>query len=220
MGTASSLDDVVTLAKNAGNRVLDLFKSECPICCERKLAMYFRTNPACQHTWCKDCLRTWIATKYFDIRRAKELNIRCLHSECDSLLSEQAVVNLGDKRMDALLNAIALRKQCLANHQYEAVECPKSECVGVGYKGKKTIMCFVCEHQWIDESFGWWQQIKALCSWMFCLCTDSGFNMAGVKPCPSCGMRILKNGGCMHMTCIYCRHEFHWVTLRPWIQSR
>jgi E3 ubiquitin-protein ligase RNF14 len=31
------------------------------------------------------------------------------------------------------------------------------------------------------------------------------------KPCPSCGVRIEKNGGCQHMNCRQCRIHFCWV---------
>jgi len=30
------------------------------------------------------------------------------------------------------------------------------------------------------------------------------------RRCPSCSYIIEKDGGCMHMTCTKCRHEFHW----------
>lgn len=33
------------------------------------------------------------------------------------------------------------------------------------------------------------------------------------KPCPNCGKRIEKNGGCMHMTCQACRWEWCWICL-------
>lgn len=32
----------------------------------------------------------------------------------------------------------------------------------------------------------------------------------GAKRCPGCRVLIEKNGGCQHMTCRSCRHEFFW----------
>lgn len=32
----------------------------------------------------------------------------------------------------------------------------------------------------------------------------------GAKPCPSCGINTMKTGGCDHMTCKICRHEYYW----------
>ncbi|KIW01261.1 uncharacterized protein PV09_07300 [Verruconis gallopava] len=38
------------------------------------------------------------------------------------------------------------------------------------------------------------------------------------KPCPGrgCGRPIVKGGGCFHMTCSLCRHEFCWECLADW----
>lgn len=36
------------------------------------------------------------------------------------------------------------------------------------------------------------------------------------KQCPNCGEGIEKNGGCIHMTCGRCRHDFCWRCLGPY----
>jgi len=40
--------------------------------------------------------------------------------------------------------------------------------------------------------------------------------MANTKKCPQCHSHIEKNGGCMHMTCRKCRHEFCWLCFGNW----
>lgn len=36
-----------------------------------------------------------------------------------------------------------------------------------------------------------------------------------IKSCPNCGVRIVKDGGCNHIKCTMCSHEFDWDTLDP-----
>lgn len=35
-------------------------------------------------------------------------------------------------------------------------------------------------------------------------------------PCPKCHVLIMKNGGCTHLTCTVCNHEFCWICLAKW----
>ena len=37
--------------------------------------------------------------------------------------------------------------------------------------------------------------------------------LAKVEPCPNCGMKLQKNGGCPHMRCTKCKYEFCWNCL-------
>ncbi|KAJ7050024.1 hypothetical protein C8F01DRAFT_1060712 [Mycena amicta] len=39
---------------------------------------------------------------------------------------------------------------------------------------------------------------------------------SNTKECPKCVSTIEKNGGCNHMTCKKCKHEFCWVCMGPW----
>jgi hypothetical protein len=82
------------------------------------------------------------------------------------------------------------------------VDCPQPGCIGLGYLGQETVMCFVCEHQWAVEL-----PVTADVA--------AEVSAAGVKACPGCGLLIMKNGGCDHMTC-RCRHNFWWTTLQPY----
>lgn len=36
------------------------------------------------------------------------------------------------------------------------------------------------------------------------------------KPCPTCGTRIEKAGGCNHMTCRQCKAHWCWICGQPW----
>ena len=44
----------------------------------------------------------------------------------------------------------------------------------------------------------------------------SNWISAHTKECPKCHSTIEKNGGCNHMTCNSCRHEFCWICLGAW----
>ncbi|KAK7001362.1 RBR-type E3 ubiquitin transferase [Favolaschia claudopus] len=41
---------------------------------------------------------------------------------------------------------------------------------------------------------------------------------SNTKECPKCMSTIEKNGGCNHMTCKKCKHEFCWVCMGPWTE--
>ena len=39
---------------------------------------------------------------------------------------------------------------------------------------------------------------------------------AHTKDCPKCNICIEKNGGCNHMQCYNCKHDFCWMCLGNW----
>uniref|UniRef100_A0A5F9CK12 RING-type domain-containing protein n=1 Tax=Oryctolagus cuniculus TaxID=9986 RepID=A0A5F9CK12_RABIT len=49
-----------------------------------------------------------------------------------------------------------------------------------------------------------------------CACADdsemANYISAHTKDCPKCNIRIEKNGGCNHMQCSKCKHDFCWMS--------
>lgn len=113
--------------------------------------------------------------------------------------------------LQELLGKLKRRKRLQNNPLFPAalqVECPR--CVGIGYLGFDTVMCFLCEYQWEDSG----EKPLELSAGE---CPPEELQVAGVRVqrCPKCREYIEKNGGCDHMTC-RCRHQFSWSTLKPW----
>jgi hypothetical protein len=111
-----------------------------------------------------------------------------------ALLTSEAACEVKD--------ALRKRERLQANRLFPPemqVNCPQPGCVGLGYIGFDSVMCFVCEHQWslLDG-------------------VAPGDDLPGcLKDCPKCNVQIEKNGGCDHMTC-RCGYEFYWSTLLPY----
>ncbi|CAF5165845.1 unnamed protein product, partial [Rotaria magnacalcarata] len=73
----------------------------------------------------------------------------------------------------------------------------------------QTSFCFQCAQSWHDP-------IKCilLLQWNKKMLDDSEtviWLKANTKSCPKCKVNIEKNGGCNHMTCGHCCHEFCWL---------
>eukprot|EP00455_Lapot_gusevi_P005860 TRINITY_DN12502_c0_g1_i2.p1 TRINITY_DN12502_c0_g1~~TRINITY_DN12502_c0_g1_i2.p1 ORF type:complete len:417 (+),score=79.85 TRINITY_DN12502_c0_g1_i2:185-1252(+) len=80
--------------------------------------------------------------------------------------------------------------------------CPRAEC--------RFTYCFNCKEEWhADATCQQYQQWKIenneadkrYLEWA----------AQNTKPCPACRSPIQKNGGCNHMKCISCKHEFCWL---------
>eukprot|EP00403_Amphidinium_massartii_P040142 CAMPEP_0178444362 /NCGR_PEP_ID=MMETSP0689_2-20121128/39451_1 /TAXON_ID=160604 /ORGANISM="Amphidinium massartii, Strain CS-259" /LENGTH=412 /DNA_ID=CAMNT_0020068557 /DNA_START=34 /DNA_END=1269 /DNA_ORIENTATION=+ len=177
----------------------------CPVCQEVAVALF--ADPCCpSHGACETCWTRW-AEEQLDICVAhRRLEARCMWPDCPTTLS----ANLGvwyqaasrSPAVKQLTTHLERRAHLQRNPLYPApmqVECPKVGCVGMGYLGFDTVMCFMCEHTWLPEESGEKPGIPDV---------EQVMGVA-VKKCPNCKEYIEKNGGCDHMTCV-CKHEFYW----------
>ena len=128
------------------------FPQACPVCCEtvaeHLLCAMHAWGGSCACSACHACVRQWIDEQLPKCQGDKMLRVTCIG--CRKFLPQKLVLAISQSATN-LVRQLDLRKALEANTLYPAcmqVECPRPECVGIGFLGFKTIMCFVCEHQW------------------------------------------------------------------------
>jgi ariadne-1 len=83
------------------------------------------------------------------------------------------------------------------------VTCPGQHrfCFGCGYNDHQPTPCPLVK-QWLKKC----EDDSETANWI----------SANTKECPICSSTIEKNGGCNHMTCRKCKHEFCWMCMGLW----
>lgn len=197
----------------------------CDICCEDEDGLQ-TFSLKCGHRYCVDCYRQYLTQK---IREEGEAaRIQCPAEGCGRIIDSKSLDLLVaadlNSRYHELLNRTYVEdkeilKWCPAPDCPNAVECaikkkdldrivPTVAC-GCGHR-----FCFGCiltDHQ------------PAPCElvkrWLKKCADDSetaNWISANTKECPKCNSTIEKNGGCNHMTCRKCKHEFCWMCMGLW----
>jgi len=184
----------------------------CAICCQHNLALL--ENGVCGHAACEDCWARWAETQIEYCRIERKIDVFCLGDGCKKLVEQEIWNHTSTRSAEAnRLDAhIKRRLKLKANTLFPAalqVDCPQWSCVGLGYLGNDTVMCFICEHSWAADGEPPPE--------------DGGIHLVDgievkMKACPKCKGYIEENGGCDHMTCT-CGFQFYWTTLKPFRNS-
>jgi len=184
----------------------------CAVCREHVVALLHdpASGGCAEHAACEGCWLRWAQERLEDCMRVKGPAVPCLGDSCRECISTgfwRHLAGLSDDLARAE-RLFGIRRRLVANDMYPPpmqVDCPLPECIGLGYLGFDTVMCFVCEHVWVPQDGAGSAPV-----------TDVQEVMGvAVKRCPSCAEYIEKNGGCDHMTC-RCKCQFYWSTLRPY----
>jgi len=191
----------------------------CPICDEQYLINEIYLLDNCNHKYCRQCLEMMLQLK---IKEGQTQNIRCPNPSCNSQIDYTQIKQLlsGNKEIFAKYEEFNL-KQALESMQ-DLRWCPRPGCGNAmignealpmmvcGSESCKFAFCFKCKEEWhADFSCEQYQQWKLenseadkrYAEWV----------KLHAKECPKCHSQIEKNGGCNHMTCGKCRHEFCWL---------
>nr|CAD7256686.1 unnamed protein product [Timema shepardi] len=176
---------------------------------------------ACGHLFCNLC---W--SMHFEVQIAQGIStgIACMAQNCEVLAPEDFVLNL--------LSRPKLREkyQQFAFCDYvqshpELRFCPGPNCQVV-VRAKEpcakrvictacsTVFCFKCGMDYHAPT-----DCSTIKRWLTKCADDSetaNYISAHTKDCPRCHICIEKNGGCNHMMCFSCKHDFCWMCLGDW----
>mmetsp|Transcript_133676 Transcript_133676/g.427414 ORF Transcript_133676/g.427414 Transcript_133676/m.427414 type:complete len:512 (-) Transcript_133676:74-1609(-) len=185
----------------------------CSVCREHQVALLHDPAGAgatcAGHAACERCWATWAEGQLDRCLSERSIAVRCLAPGCGCMISEGLWLYLAARsgQLAHMQQRLARRRRLQANILFpEAVqvECPRRECMGLGYLGFDTVMCFMCEYQWLPEDGAGGAPAEVDVEQIMGL---------QVKRCPKCQEYIEKNGGCDHMTC-RCTYQFFWSTMR------
>ncbi|CDW86144.1 ibr domain containing protein [Stylonychia lemnae] len=207
----------LNLMKQKSHNLAEKLKSEihyldsdqiCPICCEPK-TQYLELDCKDQHKFCTDCTIQYLKT---NINDGKVLDIKCMDASCQIYIKEQVILDLLQSEQELLekYKRFVFRRKIEKDPLIRWCSRPTCEkyVKAKSIKDKKLkcecgqLVCFQCGNEYHGSSKCDSVIDKQFFDWV---------NENNVRYCPSCKIRIEKNDGCNHMTCIYCRFEFCWI---------
>ncbi|KAJ5363170.1 hypothetical protein N7541_004014 [Penicillium brevicompactum] len=197
----------------------------CDICCEEgdDLETYAMR---CGHRFCVDCYRQYLAQKIKE--EGEAARIQCPGNKCSRIVDSKSMDLLVTHGLNERYRELLTRtyvddkenlKWCPAPNCQYAIDC------GVRARDLRrivpTVRCF-CKHEFCfgctlaDHQPTPCTLVKM---WLQKCEDDSetaNWISANTKECPRCNSTIEKNGGCNHMTCRKCKHEFCWMCMGLW----
>jgi hypothetical protein len=179
----------------------------CQVCYE-KLRRRVHLPCACQV--CRECLATWVRERC-KLFGSADFLISCPNPTHKTVLSPTLLQSLLPKRDFRQFEA-ATFKHLLLHPAYR--QCPHCQLISwldsrFCFSSAKCTRC----------GFIWSSRISNVL--LFFSTTQHNFLATVVKefttsPCPSCDVPIEKRGGCLHMTCLKCKHQYCHVCKRPY----
>jgi len=180
----------------------------------------------CNHRYCVDCLGQMIKTLIND-GRVQE--IKCPSPSCPSQIdynqikqivrNEDLFAKYEEYNLKRTLESIPDLRWCprpgCGNAMIGSSDVPMMICSN---DSCRFTFCFKCKEEWhADVTCEQYQQWKMENSESEARYIDWVRN--NTKTCPKCKTPIEKNGGCNHMTCKNCKHEFCWLCSQDYTSS-
>jgi hypothetical protein len=173
----------------------------CPICYDLKGLVYLDNHG---HLSCEDCLRDYVA---FYISNKGSSLLCCPFKDCRTKLSPELTVKYCPTELLAKYHRYSDRDKLMTNPFVKF--CPVPDCEGYGLSNSsRNLTCDVCAYKYCAYCLEPWH--RSICKNFLDEKLDRWAYWSNAKHCPTCGLRIEKNGGCPHMTCSQCGTGFCW----------
>ncbi|XP_045585524.1 potential E3 ubiquitin-protein ligase ariadne-2 [Procambarus clarkii] len=192
----------------------------CPVCLA-PMSPDYTSHLSCGHTFCRDC---WSMHFEVQIMQGMSTGIECMGNSCQVLAPEDFVVPLLKRpRLKEKYQQYAFADYVRSHPQLRF--CPGPNC-NIVVQAKecraKRVNCTACKTQFCYKCGGDYHaptDCETIKRWLTKCADDSetaNYISAHTKDCPKCHICIEKNGGCNHMQCYNCKHDFCWMCLGCW----
>ncbi|XP_074645621.1 putative E3 ubiquitin-protein ligase ariadne-2 isoform X2 [Tubulanus polymorphus] len=192
----------------------------CPVCFN-KTNLDNLVGLTCSHIFCKEC---WEMHFQIQVSQGISTGIECMGEDCNILVPEDFVLTLLNKPAHrekyqhfAFRDHVETHPElrfCPGPNCCVVVRAKRDQAKRIDCSNCKTSFCFKCGIDYHAPT-----ACDVIKKWLTKCADDSetaNYISAHTKDCPKCHVCIEKNGGCNHMQCCKCKHDFCWMCLGDW----
>eukprot|EP01088_Endostelium_zonatum_P005907 TRINITY_DN1791_c0_g2_i1.p1 TRINITY_DN1791_c0_g2~~TRINITY_DN1791_c0_g2_i1.p1 ORF type:complete len:691 (+),score=189.04 TRINITY_DN1791_c0_g2_i1:56-2128(+) len=159
-------------------------------------------------------------------KRAMEYGVKCPEGGCNKLIkyheAQRYLTPKDFEKYDEKLRNKVIESELLQGSEDKMMYCLTKGCENLIAKPVKNsregllVVCFACKSSFCGGCENVWHEGMSCAEYRDRGKSDelyAKWTAQNTKGCPSCNTRIEKNGGCNHMTCGQCGHQFCWLCL-------
>jgi len=223
--TEAFIKQLLETEKREREAALERKTYECAICCTDYKVDQIYIVDICSHKFCRDCLQQYLQVKIGEGTGGVK-RIRCPSPSCPTELTPDEIKQLVSSEdyakyerfnLEAVLETIPDLRWCpKPNCKNAMIGDPRRPMMVCTNPSCKFTFCFNCKEEWhADATCEQYQQWKVENNEAEARYQD--WVKRNAKPCPKCKAQIEKNGGCNHMTCQKCTHQFCWLCMTDYV---
>ncbi|KAK2509610.1 hypothetical protein MC885_002710 [Smutsia gigantea] len=176
---------------------------------------------ACQHQFCRSC---WEQHCSVLVKDGVGVGVSCMAQDCLLRTPEDFVFPLlPNEELRDKYRRYLFRDYVESHYQLQL--CPGADCpmvIRVQEPRARRVQCSRCNEVFCFKCRQMYHaptDCITIRKWLTKCADDSetaNYISAHTKDCPACNICIEKNGGCNHMQCSKCKHDFCWMCLGDW----